>query len=190
MSVHTRRHIVTIADSEIRQKGFNAFRFSDIAEAMAIRNAAIHYYFPSKASLGEAVIDDELRRIEAEELASQGLSGEATLKRLVRLFAEHGQAGEVCLNGGLVGEFHTFTAPMREKIAKMQAGILRWMTGTLEMGRAEGTIRFDGAAADRALLLMGTLMAALLLARVHGPAIFAQSVNRMLADIGAGWTVG
>jgi AcrR family transcriptional regulator len=189
MTVHTRRNIVVKADTGIRQKGFNAFRFSDIAEDMAIRNAAIHYYFRSKASLGEAVIEDELRRIEAERAACEGLSGEVGLKRYVGLFIDHHRSGEVCLTGALAGEFHTFTAPMKEKIAKMQAGILGWMTGTLEKGRVEGSIRFDGAAADRALLLMGTLMAALLLARVQGPAIFTQSVNRMLADLGAGWTV-
>lgn len=189
MSVQTRRHIVVQADAGIRKKGFNAFRFSDIAVALSIRNAAIHYYFPSKASLGEAVVEDELKRIDAERIACQGLTGDAALKRLVGVFAGHQLSGEVCLNGALAGEFGTLEAPMREKIARMQAGILDWVAATLEKGRAEGSLHFEGTAADRALLVMGILMASLQLARAQGPEIFSRSINRLLADLGANWTV-
>jgi len=189
MSGHTRRHIVVKADAAIRQKGYNAFRFSDIAEAMSIRNAAIHYYFPSKSSLGEAVIEDEIRRVEAERIDCQKLTGAFGLQKLIRVFAAHQRAGEVCLNGALAGEFHTLSTAMQEKITKLQTGILAWVTAMLEKGKAEGSLHFEGEAGDRALQFLAILTGSLQLARALGAEAFSRVVNRMLKDLGAGWTV-
>lgn len=189
MSGHTRRHIVLKADTEIRQKGYNAFRFSDIAEALSIRNAAIHYYFPSKSSLGEAVIEDELRRVEAERIDCQQITGSLGLRKLVRIFVSHQRAGEVCLNGALAGELHTLGAAMKEKFAKLQSGILAWVTAMLEKGKAEGSLHFEGEAGDRALQVLAILMGSLQLARALGAEAFTRPVNKMLGDLGAGWTV-
>jgi len=36
----TREHIIDLADSLIRKRGFNAFSYSDIATILDIRNAA------------------------------------------------------------------------------------------------------------------------------------------------------
>ena len=52
----TRKKIVVIADQLIRNKGYNAFSYADIASKLNIKNAAIHYHFQSKAVLGKAVI--------------------------------------------------------------------------------------------------------------------------------------
>jgi len=38
----TREHIIDLADSLIRKRGFNAFSYSDIATILDIRNAAVH----------------------------------------------------------------------------------------------------------------------------------------------------
>ena len=40
----------------VQQRGFHAFSYRDIAEQVGIKTASIHYYFPTKAHLAEAVV--------------------------------------------------------------------------------------------------------------------------------------
>jgi TetR/AcrR family transcriptional repressor of nem operon len=48
--------ILDVAQEAIQKRGYNAFSYADLAEAVGIRKASIHHYFPSKADLGLAVI--------------------------------------------------------------------------------------------------------------------------------------
>lgn len=47
--------ILTVAEKMIRSGGYNAFSFRDIAKAIGIKSASIHYHFPTKEDLGAAV---------------------------------------------------------------------------------------------------------------------------------------
>ena len=51
----TRSEIVRLASELIRSIGYNAFSYTDISQKLHIKNAAIHYYFPSKSDLGVEV---------------------------------------------------------------------------------------------------------------------------------------
>ncbi|HEU4554463.1 MAG TPA: TetR/AcrR family transcriptional regulator, partial [Chitinophaga sp.] len=61
MADNTREKIIELADHLIRTKGFNAFSYADISAPLAIKNAAVHYHFPTKADLGISVIERELQ---------------------------------------------------------------------------------------------------------------------------------
>ena len=52
----TRNEIIRIGSELIRSVGYNAFSYADIAKVLNIKNAAIHYYFPTKSDLGEEII--------------------------------------------------------------------------------------------------------------------------------------
>ena len=52
----TRNEIIRIGSELIRSVGYNAFSYADIAKVLNIKNAAIHYYFPTKSDLGEVII--------------------------------------------------------------------------------------------------------------------------------------
>ena len=47
--------ILDFAEIEMRKGGFDAVSFRDIAEEVGIKSASVHYHFPSKADLGQAV---------------------------------------------------------------------------------------------------------------------------------------
>jgi hypothetical protein len=61
--------------------------------------------------------------------------------------------------------------------------ILDWMTECLEMGRKEGSLQFQGSAADRALLVVSALLSSLLLSRVLGREVFDRMLRQLLKDI-------
>ena len=185
----TKEHIIELADELIRKRGFNAFSYSDIAGPLAVRNAAIHYYFPSKSDLGEAVIDEELKRVDEYRRESERLGGEEQLKLLVGVFRRNNKLRLICLMGSLTPDYDTFEEPMRQKVKEMCTGIVDWLAVALERAREEGGLQFEGSAGDRALLVVSTLLSSLLLSRVLGTNIFEQMVDQLLRDMRADWQV-
>ncbi|MGZ5871264.1 MAG: TetR/AcrR family transcriptional regulator [Bradyrhizobium sp.] len=53
----TAEEILDVAETLIQTRGYSAFSYQDIADALGIRKASIHYQFPSKIELGVAVIN-------------------------------------------------------------------------------------------------------------------------------------
>ena len=45
-----------MAEALLQDKGFNGFSYAHIATELGVKNAAIHYHFPTKESLGIAVV--------------------------------------------------------------------------------------------------------------------------------------
>lgn len=46
------------------QRGYSAFSYTDISEAIGIRKASIHHYFPTKAGLSVAVPESVIQGME------------------------------------------------------------------------------------------------------------------------------
>ena len=179
----TRENIIDLAEELIRTKGYNAFSYGDIAGALSIRNAAIHYYFPSKADLGINVIDREIAKIASSREEWEALPGNMQLRKVVEQFYSSYRRGWICLNGSLTPDFLTLPAPMQQKVKQMCEIILAWMTEVLEKGRKDGTLAFEGEAKSRALLVISSLLSSLLLARVMGKEVFSKMLDQLLKDI-------
>lgn len=62
---NTKERILAVAEALIQKDGYNAFSFKDIATAINIKTASIHYHFPSKEDLGVAVISWHADKIAA-----------------------------------------------------------------------------------------------------------------------------
>lgn len=185
----TRHQIVELADELIRQKGFNAFSYSDISMPLAIRNSAIHYYFASKSELGAAVIDAELERVRGYRGENSGLSGEEQLKTLVKVFYRNSELHNICLIGSLTPDYNTFAAPMQDKVREMCVAILDWLTDALSQAREAGQLRFEGASEARALLVISGLLSSLLLSRVLGGHVFERMLDQLLQDMEVSWRI-
>ena len=53
----TRSRILDVAEDLLQDRGFNGFSYKDVAGALGIRNAAVHYHFPAKADLGVELVE-------------------------------------------------------------------------------------------------------------------------------------
>ena len=53
----TRDKILDVAEAGIRARGFSGISFRDIAKNLEIKSASVHYHFPTKAHLGDAVVE-------------------------------------------------------------------------------------------------------------------------------------
>src|ERR1700723_3958323 len=63
MQGDTRVRIMDVAHQLLVERGFSAFSYADIAEAVQIRKASIHHHFPTKASLVVAVLKAHRERL-------------------------------------------------------------------------------------------------------------------------------
>ncbi len=91
--------------------------------------------------------------------------------------------------GALTPEFATFDAGMQTMLQRLCIVIREWVAHCLEDARKEGKIRFSGSAADRAALVVSTLLSSLLMARVEGAGLFRQMIDQLLDDLSAAWRV-
>jgi TetR/AcrR family transcriptional repressor of nem operon len=185
----TAQRILDIAERLVQERGFNAFSYADVAGELGIATASLHYHFPGKAQLGEALIArytarfrEALERIERDRLhAPQRLTAYA------ELYADTLRGRRMCLCGMLAADYETLPAPIRDAVIAFFDDNEAWLQDVLERGRADGTLSFDGPARDTARLLIGSLEGALLIARPYGDLTrFQATVRRLLAGVSRG----
>lgn len=181
--------ILYLADNLIRKRGFNAISYTDIAVLMDMRNAAIHYHFPTKSDLGRAVIGEEQRRVRDYRKQHADADGEHHFKHLIYTFYNRSQQSAVCLMGALTPEFATFDPEMQQALRQLCIDVQEWVAESLEKARSAGALTFSGDAANRAALVISTLLASLLLARVESADLFPSMINQLLEDLGVRWRV-
>lgn len=179
----TRQQIILLADGLIRTRGFNAFSYADIAQHLQIRNAAVHYHFPTKPDLGIAVLVHEMELMRAAWEKWAKLPEDQQLQKFTQTFGIKSKRGQICLMGSLTPDYITFTPAMQEKVQEMATAITAWLTALLKSGREKKLLRFTGEPYDRALVTITSLQSSLLLARVIGPQAFSTISGQLLQDL-------
>jgi len=182
---HTRYEIVELADSIIRNKGYNAFSYRNVGGVMDIQNASIHHHFPTKADLGNKVISEELLRIARLQKECMESPGSEQLRKIVETFFKRSRKGLMCLTGAFTPEYVTLPYELQGSVRRMCEVIIDWMSACLEKGRREGSLYFQGDSSDRALLVMSTLFSSLIMSRVMGSEIFDRMIDQQLKDLGS-----
>ena len=90
----------------------------------------------------------------------------------------------MCLCGMLAAEYETLPEPMQEALTWFFDDGESWLTGVLEQGAAEGTVRLTGSARDTARTIVSGLEGAMLTARPFGDAErFDSAAERLLATL-------
>ena len=168
----TKNEILDLAENLLLDRGFNGFSYADISSVLGIKNAAVHYYFPSKSDLGIAVIQRAKSRFmdwtRGERMA--GRSAAEKLEAFFRLYLRFLEAGQqVCLGGALETDYKTLPAEMQDETQKFASTFLVWMEEVLEEGREKGIFSFPGKAKDQAIVILSSLQGALQMTRAAGP---------------------
>jgi TetR/AcrR family transcriptional repressor of nem operon len=167
----TRDHLLDTAERFCQTRGYNGFSFRDLADAVGIRTASIHYHFPTKADLGRALILRYRQRMEAAlaEVERRDSAAPARLRRFAGILRDLLRDGNrLCLCGILAAEANTLTDDMRADLRAAIEQIEKWLTQVLDDGRKAGQVGFEGASAATARAVLATLEGAMLSARAVG----------------------
>ncbi len=183
----TKTVILDFAENLLLDRGFNGFSYADISSALGIKNAAVHYYFPTKSDLGVAIIQRAKERF-TEWTRGERMGGRSPAEKLeafFRLYLKFMEAGQqVCLGGALETDFKTLPAEMQVETRKFASAFLVWMEGVLEEGRKERTFSFPGEPKDQAIVILSSLQGALQMTRAAGPSclrLAMAQIRRLLA---------
>ena len=170
MSQDTTSRLLDAAQHLVQQRGYNAFAYKDLATAVGIRTASIHYHFPTKADLGQALIQRYQARFDAtlEDIDGRCQTATAKLKRFVGLFRDLESGHDICLCGSLAADQGTLPEPMQASITEHFTSTAKWVAERIAEGVAAGEFEFDGRPADAATALVAALQGALIVHRGRG----------------------
>lgn len=178
--------ILDVAERLVQTRGFNAFSYADVATELGITKPALHYHFPGKAELGQALLARYTTRfIDALEAIDAGTSSAASkLERYVDLYGRVLAQERMCLCGMLASDYDTLPKPMRQAVTSFFDRNETWVSSVLDEGRSDGTLRVDGASREVAEMIIGALEGGMLVARTHRDRHrFDGITKRLLADV-------
>jgi TetR/AcrR family transcriptional repressor of nem operon len=183
----TAERILDVAERLVQLRGFNGFSYADVAAELGVTKASLHYHFPGKAELGEALINRYAIRF-AEALQAIDLKSSDVRDKLAAYVDVYGDVlneQRMCLCGMLAAEYETLPPVMRAAVLSFFNDNEAWLERVLEQGRREGTVHYQGRARDQAQLIISTLEGAMLVARPYGdPERFQAAAQRLLATLG------
>jgi TetR/AcrR family transcriptional repressor of nem operon len=168
----TAEQILDLAETLIQTRSYSAFSYQDIADALAIRKASIHYHFATKADLGVAVVDRYVERFGYALAAlsqDQSRSSAQLLDFYCEPYLQYAQTPDrVCLCGALAAETLALPPQIRERVAGFFEDHQAWLARILERGAQRGEFTLRAAATRTARMFFGALQGALLVKRTTG----------------------
>lgn len=178
----TRSEIIYLANKLIWSVGYNAFSYNDISKQLNIKNAAIHYYFPSKSDLGIAVIKESqilfLKKIEKWNK----LDYRQQYSKYITMHDSFIKTRWTCIVGSLASSFDTLSEDMQNELRRLVNIILDWLTNLLEEGKEKKVFDFKETAKIRANMIYSALLASLQMNKILGSDIY-QSIQEGLLNI-------
>ena len=183
---NTRSRILDASERLVQVRGFNGFSYADVAAELSLTKASLHYHFPSKAELGEALITRYTDRFAQALVAIDAhvKLAPAKLDAYASLYAEVLRQKRMCLCGMLAAEYQTLPEPIRDAVIAFLDDNEAWLALVLEQGREAGSLRFSNTPADTARSIVSGLEGAMLVARPYGaPERFETAAAQLLGSL-------
>lgn len=161
--------LLDAAQDLVQINGFNAFSYVNLSETVGITTASIHYHFPSKEDLGEALARRYRERfnIVLERIESENADAPARIEQYSEQFLQTlRQGGKICLCGMLASDYATLPEKTRKEVRAFFTENQAWLTRILEQGKRSGAFGFSSDASDVAMTFFSTLEGAMLDARM------------------------
>ena len=184
----TAERILDIAERLVQQRGFNSFSYADIAAELGITTASLHYHFPGKAELGQALVDRYTERFNAALARIDQQPGDARtkLEAYEGLYAGVLRGERMCMCGILAAEYGTLPQAMQSAVVLFFDDNQEWLAAILREGVADESLRFTGSPEEVAQHILSTLEGAMLVARPYGAVDrFEATARHLLASLTA-----
>lgn len=178
-----REEIVQLADTLIRQKGYNAFSFYEISNKVGIKTASVHYHFPAKSDLGIAVIDQHIQNLNGLIESQKKKSPTEKLNKFFSIYSNIQKENKVCLVGSLATDFNTLDSKVQDKLKGFSELMLNWVSGFLEEGKEKNVFEFEGLPRTKALMIITNMLAAVQLTRLTNTDDFEKIKENIINDL-------
>ncbi len=184
MSV-TREKILELGENLIRTKGYNAFSYQDISSELGIKNAAVHYYFPSKENLGTSVVKTNIQRFDEmiDNMHSRKFDEWQQIETFIKIYIKSHREQKKCLVGSLSPDYNTLSETTKAELKRMIEIILKWLTDLLDKGRTKNVFAFNDDPQSKALSIFSSLVASLQLSGIIDKIDYKSFYQLILDDL-------
>src|SRR5258708_26478209 len=162
--------ILDSAQAMIQKRGYNGFSYRDIASEVGVKSSSIHYYFPSKANLCEALIKRYRRQVNEawNHIFATEADPNVRLAQFVEGFVNtYKTKSGICLCGTLSADAESLNDNIRKEVQGFFADCEHWLAMVLADGRVRGLLNFQGQPETIARTISMVIPGGLLAARVH-----------------------
>lgn len=182
--MQTRDKILALAEGYLLQQGYGGFSYADIAKALNIKNAAIHYHFSSKEELVLAIIKNAHSRFEHWKKHLEVQVHWVRVSRFIKIYDNScDKSDSMCLVTALCSDYALLPTKVQGALNNFAKAIHQWFSEILASGRAAGEFNFEGSASQRASIIQTSLMGGLLINRVMGRSQYEDIKNQLINDI-------
>jgi len=168
----TAERILKAADALMTDRGYSAFSYADVSEAVDIRKASIHHHFPTKADLATAVLRARHERlVEGTELLDQQIGDPlARIEAYVHYWEGciRDRTMEFCVAVLMGAELPSLPKQVQKEVRLYFKALGEWLEKTLRAGVQQRVIKLQESAATEAQTLMAIVHGAMLSARASG----------------------
>ena len=144
MTTSTRERIMEAARLTVQDLGYSGLSFRELAKAVGIRSASIHYHFPTKGELVVAIVRGYIERHEAflDDLLAESVDRGALMDEYTDMFRRTLLDGNrMCLAGMLSAERNELPEDVRAEVVRWGEMNERWLVDVLASGDVEGAER-------------------------------------------------
>jgi len=170
-----RTQILDLAEQLFLSKGFSGFSYADISKPLGIKNAAIHYHFPSKKDLIVSILRRESERFASwQESLDTRLDSMKVLALSIEEIYERRliDSAQVCIIGNSAVSSELLPSEAHEEIKAIIYNIISWFTTVLESGVNDGEMKVVSPIKEEAIAIAASLAGAVQLSRLAGKEYF------------------
>ena len=179
----TRQSIVEIGDELLRSRGYSAFSYSDISKRLGIKNAAIHYHFPTKADLILAIIDFHRTSFKKFEERSDSKDPMQQIKLFLNFYTSIQVSGKICVIGAFATDWNSISNEAQTAMNNFTGQVISWLTNNLQNGLDNNFFTLKHSAESEALGILTNIFGATQLARITGTDHFTAIKQNIIQRI-------
>jgi TetR/AcrR family transcriptional regulator, transcriptional repressor for nem operon len=166
------KRILETAEALMIERGYSAFSYADISEAVVIKKPSIHHHFPTKAALAAAVLRAHREKtIEGTEQLDRQIKDP---RKRLHAYVEYwegcirGRTVSFCVAALMGAELPSLPEEVQAEVRLHFIALGEWLERTLKSGVKAGVIKLQDSAATEAQTLMAVVHGAMLSARATG----------------------
>ncbi|MFV1983763.1 MAG: TetR/AcrR family transcriptional regulator [Thiohalomonadales bacterium] len=184
----TKDKILEFTSIVLQERGYNGFSYSHISKQLGIRNAAIHYHFPTKADLGVAMIQCYQSQF-GSWLAYNELQYTHQYEKLFEAYIAISRSfikkqNAICPLAVLEANYSVFPENMQKLTQILSKDIRSWFTQILTAGRKTSVFKFDGSPENKSILILAALHGASMMVNGEFVDIFETTVTQIKLELG------
>ncbi len=177
----TKQKIIEFSADCLRERGFDGFSYLDISRELGITKASVHHHFPKKEDLGLAlcVWSKDWLLAGLAHFDTYGSSNWNKLERYMKAAVKHTLRDQkLCPVSAFYSDLSKLPESIHRQLKQLDELELKWVESVIEEGIEVGEFKPDSDAASMASLFIFSCKGALYHARLHGEALFSQTMQR------------